>query len=182
MAALPDPPLLMSVEEYLATSFPDGDREYLDGVVVERNLGTPDHSKLQKIFIAHLLAYETPLRLELFPECRTRITETRYRVPDVLVMVRPYRKTRRALLDPPFLIVEVLSPDDRVKDTVRRFRDYEAFGVRHIVQMDPEDRTTFVFTAGALLPKDLEGFDVPERGFLPFNSKELLARLDEEPA
>jgi hypothetical protein len=28
----------MSVEEYLATSFPDGDREYLDGVVVERSL------------------------------------------------------------------------------------------------------------------------------------------------
>ena len=82
MAALPDPPLLMSVEEYLATSFPDGDREYLDGVVVERNLGTPGHSRLQKILIAHLAASEASHQLEVLPECRMRITETRYRVPD----------------------------------------------------------------------------------------------------
>ena len=30
---------LMSVEEYLHTSFDDADREYLDGEVVERNMG-----------------------------------------------------------------------------------------------------------------------------------------------
>jgi Uma2 family endonuclease len=106
------------------------------------------------------------------------MTETRYRVPDVLVMLSPFRHTNRALLDPPFLIVEVLSPDDRVKDAVRRFRDYEAFGVRHIVQMDPEDRTTFVFIEGALVPKHLDGFELPDRGFLPFDSSELLGRLD----
>src|SRR5690348_10747398 len=177
MAALPDPPL-MSVEEYLATSFPDGDREYLDGVVVERNLGTLAHSRLQQILVRHLAAFESSHQIEVLPECRTRITETRYRVPDVLVMVTPFRQTNRALLEPPFLIVEVLSPDDRVKDTVRRFKDYAAFGVRHIVQLDPEDRTTFVFADGALIPRELEGFDLPERGFLPFNSTELLARLD----
>ena len=170
----------MSVEEYLATSFPDGDREYLDGVVVERNLGTPGHSRLQKIVLLHLASLERKFQLEVLPECRTRITETRYRVPDVLVMLKPFRQTSRALLDPPFLIVEVLSPDDRVKDTVRRFRDYEAFGIRHIVQMDPEDRTTFVFSGGALLPRDIDGFEVPDCGFLPFDSKALLARLDEE--
>lgn len=177
MAALPNPPL-MSVEEYLAKSFPDGDREYLDGVVVERNLGTPGHSRLQKLVLAHLLPVEGPLGIELFPECRTRITETRYRVPDVLAMVKPFRATDRVLLDPPFLIVEVLSPDDRVKDTRRRFKDYAAFGVKHIVQMDPEDRTTSVFAGGQLIECDLEGFEVPGRGFLPFKSKELLARLD----
>ena len=181
MAAQPNPPLT-SVEEYLSTSYPYGDREYLDGVVVERNLGTPGHSRLQKILVFHLAAFEKALQLELFPECRTRITETRYRVPDVLVMLKPFQQTKRALLDPPFLIVEVLSPDDRMKDVVRRFRDYEAFGVKQIVQMDPEDRTTFVFAGGALLPKDIDGFEIPDRGFLPFNSKEMLARLDEEPA
>lgn len=177
MAALPDPPL-MSVEEYLATSFPDGDREYLDGIVVERNLGTPGHSRLQKILIAHLLGFEGPLGIELFPECRTRITETRYRVPDVLVMVKPFQQTKRALLDPPFLIVEVLSPDDRVSATSRRFKDYAAFGVPHIVQMDPEERTTVVYRDGTLTECELEGFDVPGRGFLPFDSVQLLARLD----
>jgi Uma2 family endonuclease len=145
---------------------------------VERNLGTPGHSRLQKIVLAHLLPFEDPLGVELFPECRTRITETRYRVPDVLVMVKPFRENDRVLLDPPFLIVEVLSPDDRVKDTRRRYRDYAAFGVKHIVQMDPEDRTTFVFADGQTIECDVDGFEVPGRGALPFNSRELLARLD----
>ena len=40
--------LLATVEDYLNTSYPDGDREYLDGAVVERNVGTPDHSALQR--------------------------------------------------------------------------------------------------------------------------------------
>src|SRR5580700_10399211 len=135
---------LVPVEEYLNTSYPDGDREYLDGLVVERNVGTPGHSALQKILIVHLAAYEKSLQIAVRPECRTRIEEARYRVPDVLVMARPFRQNDRVVLDPPLLIVEILSPDDRMRDTIQRFREYERLGVRHIVQMDPEDRTTFV--------------------------------------
>ena len=47
MAAVPNLPAV-SVEEYLTTHYADGDREYLDGVVVERNRGTPGHSALQR--------------------------------------------------------------------------------------------------------------------------------------
>jgi len=170
----------VSVEEYLSTSYPDGDREYLDGLVVKRNLGTPHHSALQKILIVHLGAFEKQFQIAIRPECRTRIGETRYRVPDVLVMKRPFRQSKRALLDPPLIIVEVVSPDDRLRDTMQRFRDYERLGVRHIVQLDPEDRTTFVFTNGDLVRRDLTSLEVPDRGLLPFDSRELLARLDEE--
>ena len=38
---------LVSVEEYLRTSYPDADREYIDGRIVERNVGEVDHSDLQ---------------------------------------------------------------------------------------------------------------------------------------
>jgi len=31
-----------------------------------------------------------------------------------------------------------------------------------------------------LISRNLSGFEVPDRGFLPFNSLELLGRLDEE--
>jgi Uma2 family endonuclease len=179
MAALPDPPLV-SVEEYLATSYPDGDREYLDGLVVERNLGSDPHSALQMILTVHLNGEAKRLGLAVRPGCRTKITATRYRVSDVLVMIRPYRQERGVVVDPPFLIVEVLSPDDRQQATLKRFGDYTALGVRHIVQMDPEERTTFVYSEGSLSRRDIEGFDVPDRGFLPFNSRQLLACLDEE--
>src|ERR1017187_59821 len=124
MVALPTPPLV-SVEEYLNTSYPDGDREYLDGLIVERNGGTPSHSASQKILIVQLAAFEKALQIAVRPECRTRIEETRYRVPDVLVMTRPFRQSDRVVLDPPLLIVEILSPDDRMRETIQRFREYE---------------------------------------------------------
>jgi Uma2 family endonuclease len=94
MAAAPNFPLV-SVDEYLSASYPDGDREYLDGIVVERKGGTPGHSALQKILIVHLAAFEKTLQIAVRPECRTRIAQTRYRVPDVLVMERPFRQTRK---------------------------------------------------------------------------------------
>lgn len=178
MPGLPHPPLV-SVEEYLSTSYPDGDREYLDGVVVERNLGSDDHSALQYLLTMHFGAYAKQFGLAVRPECRTRISETRYRVPDIAVVLRPYRKGR-ALVDAPFLIVEILSPDDRLKDTIRRFHDYANAGVPHILLMDPESRETFVFSSGDLARRDVTGFDVPDRGFLPFDTRAILAQLDEE--
>src|SRR5947208_8354574 len=179
MATLPRPPVV-PVEDYLDASYSDGDREYLDGAVVERNVGSPDHSALQKILTVHLAAFEKQLGLAVRPECRTRIEETRYRVPDILVMTRPFRQTDRVVLDAPLLVIEILSPDDRMGDTVRRLREYEKLGVRHIVQMDPRDRTTFVFVNGDLVRRDLSSIEVPGRGSLPFDSRALLARLDEE--
>ena len=184
MATLPTPPLV-AVEEYLSTSYPDGDREYLDGLVVDRNVGTPDHSALQKILIVHLAGFEKALGIAVRPECRTRIEDSRYRVPDVLVMRRPFHQSERVVLDPPLLIIEIVSPDDRMRNTMQRFREYERLGVRYIVQMDPEDRTTFVFANGDLVRRDLtsvevKSLEVPDRGPLPFDSRELLARLDEE--
>lgn len=70
MAVLPKPPLV-PVEEYLNSSYPDGDREYLDGIVVERNLGTPDHSALLKILVVHFAAFEKQFQIAVRPGCRT---------------------------------------------------------------------------------------------------------------
>jgi Uma2 family endonuclease len=172
--------ILVPVEEYLATSYPDGDREYLDGLVVERNMGTPGHSALQKILVVYLSGFEQQLKLAVRPECRTRIRQTRYRVPDVLVMEKPFRRTGRVVLDAPLLIVEVLSPDDRHRDVLRRFQEYEKLGVRHIVQMDPEDHTTHLFINGDLIRRDDTSSFETKNGPLPFPARELLARLDVE--
>jgi Uma2 family endonuclease len=179
MATVPNPPLV-SADEYLATSYPDGDREYLDGFVVERNMGTPGHSALQKILLVHLAAFERQFSLAVRPECRTRIAEGRYRVPDILVMSRPFRQTDRVVLDPPLLIIEILSPDDRMEATLTRFREYEKLGVRHIIQMDPADRTTAVFTDGSLVQRDLSSLELPDHASLPFDSRHLLSLLDRE--
>ncbi|MCW5963539.1 MAG: hypothetical protein KIT83_05825 [Bryobacterales bacterium] len=41
-------PVLFAPEEYLSTSFPDGDQEYVDGQLVERTKGEKDHSTAQR--------------------------------------------------------------------------------------------------------------------------------------
>jgi Uma2 family endonuclease len=179
MAVVPNPPLV-PVEAYLETSYPDGDREYIDGLVVERNLGTPDHSELQGILIEHLRAFRMRFGIVARPECRVKVQETRYRVPDVIVMQRPFRESQRVVLEAPLIVIEILSPDDRLSDAIQRFRDYESLGVPNIVLMDPVDRATFLFVSGDLVRRDLTGFEVPGKGTLPFDSRELLARLDQE--
>ena len=88
MVALPNPPLA-PVDEYLHSSY-NPDMEYVDGVLVERNVGTPAHSALLKILTVHLAGYEKQFRIAVRPECRTRIEEARFRVPDILVMLRPF--------------------------------------------------------------------------------------------
>jgi Uma2 family endonuclease len=172
---------LVAVEEYLASSYPDGDREYLDGIVVERSMGTPEHSALQKILIVHLATYEKQLDIAVRPECRTRIREARYRVPDILVMQKPFRQDGRVILDAPLLIIEILSPDDRMGETLERFREYEQLGVRYIIQMDPVRRTSHLFIHGDLMSaQDLSSLDIAPGKSLPFPAAALLALLDEE--
>lgn len=46
---------LVSVDEYLATAY-DPDREYLEGRILERNLGERDHSELQMAIAGFLYA------------------------------------------------------------------------------------------------------------------------------
>jgi len=58
---------MVSVDDYLAASYPDGDREYLDGVVMERNVGAPIHSTLQKILIVHWRPSRRGFKLQCVP-------------------------------------------------------------------------------------------------------------------
>ena len=74
---------LVSVEEYLRTSFDGSDCEYLDGEVVERNMGEISQSRIQR----NLLLLLTRLTLGVFvlPEIRIQIHSRRYRVADLAV-------------------------------------------------------------------------------------------------
>jgi len=55
VAALPQSPPI-SIHEYLETIYEDGDREFVDGQVLERNLGEIPHSLIQANLIEHFRA------------------------------------------------------------------------------------------------------------------------------
>src|ERR1039457_1010688 len=99
---------LIPVEEYLSTSY-DPDVEYVDGVLVERNVGDWLHSLIQRNLIL-ALSRRYP-RLYAMPELRSQTKEARYRLPDVCVLLAP--PAGRYLVDAAHIAIEILSEDDR---------------------------------------------------------------------
>ena len=152
---------MMSVEEYLASSY-SPDREYLDGMVVERNLGEQDHSIVQAALVAYFFNRQKQWGLHVFPEQRVQVRPNRFRVPDLCVVLGP-RPKEQIFTKPPFLCIEILSPEDRASNVRERIGDYLAFGVRYVWVLDPRTRTAYIHTAegshqakGALTTTDPE--------------------------
>ena len=73
--------VLTAIEEYLETDY-SPDREFVDGAVVERNLGEKSHSRVQRTLIAVLCARYP--NIFVWPEQRVRTTRNRCWIPDVL--------------------------------------------------------------------------------------------------
>ncbi|HLW75639.1 MAG TPA: Uma2 family endonuclease [Bryobacteraceae bacterium] len=136
---------LVSVDEYLRTSFPDADCEYVDGRIVERNVGRVDHSHVQTA-IARYLGNRYEKRVWVGVEVRVQVKATRFRVPDVTVVsgVMPEGEIIRT---PPAIVIEVLSPDDRASDLEEKIADYLAFGISYVWVVNPATRRAFVHTS-----------------------------------
>jgi len=135
---------LVSVEEYLRTSFPDADCEYVDGRIVERNVGRIDHSEVQTAIAQYLRAHYKK-RIWAGVEVRVQVKATRFRVPDVTVVsgVMPEGEIIRT---PPVIAIEVLSPDDRAGDMEEKIDDYLTFGIPYVWVINPQTRRAFVHT------------------------------------
>src|SRR3569833_4594637 len=103
---------LVSESEYLHTQYrPDCD--YVDGFVLERNLGQHDHARLQGLILFWLMQHEKQWRIHAVPECRLKVRARKYRVPDVMVL--PVAASYPSVIEqPPLLCIEVVSPDDRL--------------------------------------------------------------------
>lgn len=136
---------LVPVEEYLETHYPDGDREYVDGQILERNLGEIDHGDLQTT-LAYYLRTRYGGRFWIAVEVRLQVSRLRFRIPDVVV-VEGSRPQGRILTVPPLLVIEVLSRDDRAEDVQERIDDYLGCGVRYVWVVNPRTRRGWIHTA-----------------------------------
>lgn len=143
MSALP---ALVSVEEYLRTVY-DPDCDYVDGVVLERNVGEKSHAKVQKRLMWYLEQHYKALFV--IHETRVQISPTRYRVPDLCVIAGP-EPQEEIFTQPPFLCVEILSPEDRMSRMNIRIDDYLAFGVPYVWIIDPQTRKAWIYTSAGM--------------------------------
>jgi Uma2 family endonuclease len=150
---------------YLRSTY-DPDREYVDGVVLERALGERDHSESQRNLIVFFWNRRKQWNVHVFPEQRVQVSPTRFRVPDVCVYVGEKPK-EQIFVTPPFICIEVLSPEDRIERYEEKFQDYVRFGVRNIWVIDPATRQAWVYLkeglveAVSVLHTESPAFDVP---------------------
>lgn len=126
----------ISVEEYLQTAYRP-DVEYVDGEIQERNGGEIEHARLIAAVMRWFQRHEREWSIEVLPDVRIQVGPTRYRVPDVCVSISS-SQDRRIVTTPPLLVVEVLSPEDRIDRYHQRITEYREMGVQGIWVLDPE--------------------------------------------
>lgn len=136
---------LMSLEEYLHTAFDGADREYLDGAVVERNMGELPHALVQGELLYRLRALADALHFTVVPEIRLQVSPSRFRVADIAAW-RSGSIGQRIPTVPPFLVVEILSAEDRLVRLQPKIQEYLAHGVDWIWVIDPDERRALSYS------------------------------------
>lgn len=137
--------VLVPLKEYLTTSYRP-DCEYLEGELLERSVGEFDHSRLQGLLAHYLISREKEWGILVLPEQRVQVKASRFRVPDITVLTGA-RPSGGIITQPPFLCIEILSPDDRMQQMQERIDDYLAFGVRYVWLIHPRTPRAFVYTS-----------------------------------
>jgi Uma2 family endonuclease len=154
--------LQVAPADYLSTSFDNPDREYVRGEIVERS--TPDrlHALAQVWLIHYFCAFIESHKLFPYSEMRMRLASDLFRIPDVVVFADT-DSTELVPSQPPFLVIEILSPDDRYSYIHQKLAEYRIWGVPHIWVVDPHRRTLDSYESGALSRVDalkLPGYPV----------------------
>jgi len=127
----------LPVEEYLQTTY-HPDREFVDGQLVERNVGEYFHGLLQTLLGALLLSRARKGRYRVFTETRVRIGSRRYRIPDICILALPHKVT--PILERVNLAIEIVSPDDRFSSVLEKVAEYLQAGVDNVWIADPYQR------------------------------------------
>jgi len=136
-------PSIISEEEYLHTSYrPDCD--FVDGLVLERNLGQFDHSLLQTFLASLFWINRKKWGVLGLVEQRLRFRRGKYRIPDILAVPLDYDRSQKVVSIAPLLCIEILSPEDRMPRILERCADYHALGVPETWIFDPETRQAFI--------------------------------------
>jgi Uma2 family endonuclease len=136
---------LVSVEEYLHTSF-EYDAEYVEGKIVYRSLPQLNHSEMQGNLYSALREEGRSFGYKVWPELRIRTMRdpARFRVPDLcLTLGKP---DEQILTSPPFLCIEILSPEDSALELRMKIDEYLAFGIPYVWVIDPTSGTGEIYT------------------------------------
>lgn len=143
----------MSLEEFLKLPEEEPALELIDGVVVQKVSPAEEHSWLQRELVLRFEAHGSPRHiLCALPELRRRLGSDSL-VPDVAVYLWDRRpRTARGRIGPspvlPDIAIEILSPDQSLRDQTDKCWRYIRQGVPVALLVNPRDETVRRFTSG----------------------------------
>jgi Uma2 family endonuclease len=149
-----------SLDEYLRTSFPDLDREYRDGEIVERTVPDYSHARTQILLGSFFEALRKKLSVFACSELRLKLREGLVLIPDICVY---WPQPPASLLPdvPPLVAIEIMSPDDRLTAAREKLEEYRAWGVKHVWLVDSHSRRMYTCNGGLT---EVASLHVPEIG------------------
>ena len=156
------------LEVYLRSAY-DPDAEYIDGEIRERPMGEDDHSALLGAICHWFAQHAAEWNIRVRPELRVQIESVHYLVLDVAILDGANPKERIATL-PSLAVFDVWSPENKVRDMMRKFELYAQMGIPQIWLIDPSDPVWQRFENGKLVDTDI--FDLSARG-IRFEMKEI---------
>jgi Uma2 family endonuclease len=165
------------VETYLRMES-EPDCEYVDGQIEERPAAEFDHSSWQGALLAFFSERRVDWQVRALPSLRTRVSPTRIRVPDVVVLSRS-APIEQIIVTPPLAVFEILSPEKRMAAMMEKFADYERMGIAGIWIIDPRksiaEAVGYGYQSGKL--ETTAAFGLPSLG-VTFTMDEIAALID----
>ena len=161
---------LITAEQYLSTHF-EREPELVHGELVERPLPNFPHGRIQLRLGSRLEALSQPHAVFTGVEVRVQLAPDLFRLPDIAVWVGP-NPPAKLPNEPPLLVVEISSPDDRWYDLLQKLEEYRVWGVQHIWLVEPELKKFHVYDNGSVT--EVDHFSLSQFNFV-VTVKELFA-------
>ena len=95
-------------------------------------------------------ARENEWRIRVVPEQRVQVRPTRFRIPDVCVVLAD-SPVEAIFRRSPFICIEILSKDDTFRSLTERLDDYIAMGVPNVWVIDPNKRRGYFYNSDGII-------------------------------
>ncbi len=134
---------LLTADQYLKTHFEGPEPEFVHGELIERSMPNLTHGRLQHLLSVHLHGAGFCVS-----EVRMRLASDLIRIPDVAVFHDAPPESVPS--SPPFVVVEIVSPDDRHEELLLKLDQCRDWGVEHIWIVQPELKKLHSYDARGL--------------------------------
>jgi Uma2 family endonuclease len=152
-------PSHLTMEQYRHVIFRP-DAHFVDGAIVERQLGDSTHGRMVGALIGGLYEACKEHGMCSCISLRLSVSATLVRVCDFVVLEAgaPYEEVPTF---PPLLCIEVLSPGQVPVDELGTLADYLAMGARNIWLIDPVGHAAYTFDADGLHEANPTALSIP---------------------